>query len=351
MPKVKKRKSKFVFLALRIAVVTTAIIWAIIWLSREQRWESLKSYFAKLNPGIFVLTLIIFTFSHIIVSFRWWLLLRTQSIFIDFWAAVRLYFLGWFYNNFMPSSVGGDLIRAWYVTRHTEQKFKAVLSVFVDRAIGLASTLVITIFFYTLFVAGQGNKIKFERKKGILSAVAQYRSVILWIFLGIFAVFCMLLLHKRGRAILFRLWLFFYEKTQELTRKLIQAVIIYFSKPLTILGAFVLTICMQLMAITSFWILGRNMGIELSVKYYYVCFTLMWVIAALPISIGGAGVMEVGLVYLFTQLGGIDPESALALALCQRFIWMITSLPGAVIHLIGAHLPKDFFIDYDEPLA
>lgn len=351
MPKIENRKSKFIFLVLRIAVVAAAITWAIIWLSREQRWESLKSNFAKINPGIFVLTLIIFTFSHIIVSFRWWLLLRTQSIFISFWAAVRLYFLGWFYNNFMPSSVGGDLIRAWYVTRHTEKKFKAVLSVFVDRAIGLASTLVITVFFYTVFVAGKGNKIEFERKKGLLSTVTEYRTVIFWFFLGICIVFCVLLLHKRGRAILYKLWLLFYKKTQEFFKKLMQAVVIYFSRPLVILGAFILTVGMQLMAITSFWILGKNMGIDLSVKYYYVSFTLMWVIGALPISIGGAGVMEVGLVYLFTQLSGIDPESALAIALCQRFIWMITSLPGAVIHLIGAHLPKDFFIDYNEPLA
>ena len=351
MPKAGNKKSKYVFLFLRIAVVAAAIIWAIIWLSREQRWESLKANFAKLNPGIVVLTLIIFTFSHIIVSFRWWFLLRTQSIFIDFWAVVRLYFLGWFYNNFMPSSVGGDLIRAWYVTRHTEKKFKAVLSVFVDRAIGLGSTIVIAVFFYTVFLAGQGNKIEFERKKGILSAVAEYRSVILWIFLGMCIFFCVLLLHKQGRAILFKFWLFLYKKTREFTKKLMQAVIIYFSKPSVILGAFILTVGMQMMAITSFWILGKNMGIELSVKYYYVCFTLMWVIAALPVSIGGAGVMEVGLVYLFTQLSGIDPGSALALALCQRFMWMITSLPGAVIHLIGAHLPKDFFIDYNEPLA
>ena len=93
------------------------------------------------------------------------------------------------------------------------------------------------------------------------------------------------------------------------------------------------------------------MGIEASIKYYYVFFTLMWVVSALPVSIGGAGVMEYGLVYLFTQFAGVDPESALALALCQRIVWMITSLPGAAIHLVGAHLPKDFFIDYNEPLA
>jgi hypothetical protein len=41
-------------------------------------------------------------------------------------------------------------------------------------------------------------------------------------------------------------------------------------------------------------------------------------------------------------------EQALALALCQRFIWVLASLPGAVVHLTGAHLPRDFFIDYKQ---
>jgi len=44
-------------------------------------------------------------------------------------------------------------------------------------------------------------------------------------------------------------------------------------------------------------------------------------------------------------------QEALALALCQRFIMLFASLPGALIHMIGAHLPKDFFVDYQEPVA
>ena len=93
------------------------------------------------------------------------------------------------------------------------------------------------------------------------------------------------------------------------------------------------------------------MGIDVSVKYYYVFFTLMWVVAALPVSIGGAVVMEGGLAYLFIHFTGVEPEAALALALCQRVVWMIASIPGAFVHLVGAHLPKDFFIDYDKRIA
>ena len=197
-------------------------------------------------------------------------------------------------------------------------------------------------------MADQDKTIDLTGKSGFLSSVAEHKWLIFWGALVFGLVFCGLLLHQRTRALLRKVWSYVYVRGQKLFGKFKDATIVYCSKPLTVLGAFFLTICMQIMAITSFWILGVNMGIDASIKYYYVFFTLMWVVAALPVSIGGAVVMESGLAYLFVQFAGIEAESALALALCQRAVWMITSLPGAVIHLLGAHLPKDFFIDYGE---
>jgi uncharacterized membrane protein YbhN (UPF0104 family) len=90
------------------------------------------------------------------------------------------------------------------------------------------------------------------------------------------------------------------------------------------------------------------MGINVSVKYYYVFFTLTWVLGAVPISIGGAVVVEGALVILFTRVAGTDESAAWALALAQRVIWLLASVPGAVIHIVGAHLPKDISLDLDD---
>ena len=353
MPEAKAKKSKYIFLFLRIAVVAGGIIWAIFWLSREQRWDNLRGIFLRMNLWVFAGTIGIFTIAHIIVGLRWWLLLRAQGIFIPFWAAVRLYFLGWFYNNFMPSSVGGDLIRAWYVTRHTDKRFEAALSVFVDRAIGLSSTMIIAVFFYSVFLRGRGitDQITAGNRGGFLSSITEYRWIILGVFVIIAAVVCALLLHRRGRAVLKKVWLYVRTRGINVLRKFKDAIILYCSRPAAILVVFGLTVFMQIMVITGFWFLGTSMGIDVNVKYYYVFFTLTWVLGALPVSIGGAVVIEGSLAYMFIEFAGVEPEAALALALCQRIIWMITSLPGAVIHLIGAHLPKDFFIDYEKPIT
>jgi uncharacterized membrane protein YbhN (UPF0104 family) len=77
---------------------------------------------------------------------------------------------------------------------------------------------------------------------------------------------------------------------------------------------------------------------------------MAWVIGSIPVSIGGAVVIEGVLAYMFIHLASIQPENALALVFAQRIVWMIVSLLGAAIHLSGAHLPKDFSIDYQNSI-
>ena len=351
MTDVKAKKGRHIFLFLRIAVVSGGILWGALWISGGDRWNNLKQIFLQMNLWIFAVALAIFVFSQILVGMRWWLLLRTQSIFIGFWAAVRLHFLGLFYNNFMPGSVGGDLVRAWYVTKHSDKWFEAALSVFVDRLIGLVSTLIIALFFYSLFLRGSDLSINSGDRGGLLQSVAGYKWVFLWIIVGAAAIVCLLLLHSKTRVILAGFWSHFLKLIMKIVSRFRDAAILYCSKPLIILAAFGLTVFLQVMTITGFWFLGTDMGVDVSIKYYLVFFTLTWVLGAVPVSISGAVVVEGSLYYLFTHFAGVGKEQAMAIALCQRAIWMLTSLPGAVIHLVGAHLPKDFFIDYDKPVA
>ena len=349
-----KSKNKHIFVFLRIAVVLGGIIWAATWLCAEDRWSKLAATFLRMNVWVFAGTIGIFFAAHIVVAFRWGLLLKTQSIFIGFWPAVKLVLLGWFYNNFMPGSVGGDLIRAWYVTKHTDKRFEAALSVFVDRAIGLLSTLLIAAFCYLFFLRGRGEVITYSGGGNLLKSVAEHKSVFLSSVLVVAVILGSLMLYRPSRRILAKVRVYIWTLGVRMVKKFKDAIVIYCSSPAIILVVFALTVLLQIMVITAFWFLGVSMGIEAGVQYYYTFFSLVWVVGVVPVSIGGAVVMEGMLYYLFIRFAGVEPEAALALALCQRMVWMITSLPGAVIHLIGAHLPrvpeKDFFIDYKKSI-
>ncbi|MHC4187047.1 MAG: lysylphosphatidylglycerol synthase transmembrane domain-containing protein [Planctomycetota bacterium] len=350
MPDSKKLKCRNIFLYLRILVVAAGIAAGIIWLSAGDRWQRLGQIFTGINPLVFSLAFTFFIISTVIIGLRWWLLIRAQSIIIKPAAAVKLYFLGWFYNNFMPGSVGGDLIRAWYVTKHTNKRFEAVISVFFDRFIGLFSTLVIAVFFYTIFLAGKAQEIEFTTG-GLADFFTRYRYIIIWLIVAVAGTLTLLWLFKPTRIILKKTFIRLKQTSLNLLTRLKEAVLIYCKKPLTMLIVFALTVFVQLLTITGFWLLGLNIGIEVDITYYFVFFTLTWVLGTVPVSIAGAVVVEGMLAYMFIEFASVEAESALALALCQRIVWMLASLPGAVIHLMGAHLPKDFFVDCDKPIS
>jgi uncharacterized membrane protein YbhN (UPF0104 family) len=327
----KAGRKRHVSLIARIAVATLAILW-VLW---GQDWRELAGVFRNLSPWYFGLSLIVFATAQVIIAIRWWLLLRAQSIHVEIWAAVRLFYLGLFYNNVMPGAVGGDLLKAWYVTKHTDKRLAGALSVFVDRAVGLTGTLVIAVFTYLTFVRGRiaiGGK-----GAGWLS---HYWGVALWVAAAVGTVFAALLIHPAGRARLAGLAAQVWGKGALLLRGFKDAVVVYCSRPGTLLLALGLTLIAQSTVIAAFWLLGRDLGVEAGLRYYFVVFPVMWVVGAIPISIAGLGVTEAGTVGLFVTLSGATPEKVLALALCQRFVWVLASLPGGLVHLLGAHLPQ-----------
>jgi len=329
----KKTTTQKLFFFLRIGFVAAAIVAVTIWVSQNNRYVILGQSFAKMGPWFFAGIVGAFVVSQAILASRWWLLLRTQGIHINIWAAIRLHFLGLFYNNAMPGSVGGDLIRAWYVTKHTEKKFEAVLSIFVDRFVGLLSSLIMAGFCYFVLLRDVNLGVSPKTASGILK----------WAVVAVAVLAILVAVVPAGRKLAAKA----YQHGVTFAKKLWTAAVLYGSNPLTILATFGLTFLLQGIVITGFWLIGRQIGIEAGLKYYFVFFPLTWGLGAIPVSVGGAGVVEGGLAGLFV-LAGVGAEQALAIALCQRAVWIVAALPGAWIHWTGRHLPKEMQIEPGE---
>lgn len=321
----------------RIVVATAAILWVF----RGQDWKELASVFRRLSPGWFAFSLAVFIVAQVVVGLRWWLLLRVQSIHIPPSAAVRLYFLGLFYNNVMPGAVGGDVLKAWYVTKHTHKKVGGVLSVFADRAIGLFILILMAAASYAVFVRGQMVSSQDSRAKGSGSPLLSIQTMLLWGLAACVLVVCLVAIHPTGRRKLRAGVAKAWSRGLILAAEIRQMIVVYCSKPGQLLLTGLLTVFSQVTVILAFWVLGRNLGMEAGLRYYLVVFPVMWVVSAVPVSIAGLGVFEAGMVEMFAFLAGTPAEQALALAFCQRFIWVLASLPGGLIHLLGAHVPRE----------
>jgi len=352
MPEARVRKAKYISYLLRFIVAGGALYLAF----RGENFTEVVDVLLGLNLWIFAGAMGIYIVGQLIFVARWRLLLKAQSIKIGFWAAFRLHLLGLFYNNCLPGSIGGDLPRAWYVTKHTDKKLEAVLSVFVDRVIGLIGMLIMAFGCYWFIPeestvgAVREPPLHFTFEMNIFGRLAEYKSIFLWFGAAFAAVIIILVSNRRGRMLLERGFDAVRRHGASILGKVRQSIRIYCHKWPAIVAALLLTFCCQGVTVVAMWLLGRELGIEVHAKYYFIFFPVSWLLGAVPISVGGLGIMEGWLKMMFMRVGTMTSENALALALCQRLLFLIVSLPGAIIHLIGAHLPKDFFIDYGEPV-
>ena len=343
MSKAKSKKSRAISYILRFAVAAGALYWTF----RGQDFGKIVDQLLELNLWIFAAAMGLWLLSQLIFTARWTLLMRVQSIKIGFWTAFRLHLLGVFYNNCLPTSVGGDLIRAGYVTTHTDKKLEAAFSVFVDRIIGLTGMIIMAFSCYWFIpVSGDEQRLGISYEINVLQRLSEYRWVVLGI-LGVFVIaFAIFVLNVRGRNLLRRGVGFVREHGIAVLQKIRGAIGIYFSKKLALVCALLLTFCCQGIFIIGLWLIGCEIGIDVHIKYYFIFFPVAWLFGALPISIGAAGIWEGMLKLMFGKVApGIGEYLLLTLALCHRIIWIIGSLPGVIIHLVGAHLPSDFSVD------
>jgi len=325
-------KKKHLLHILRFAVAATALYFAF----REKPAETFRGFFS-VDIWVFTAAVILYVVAQFIFVYRWRILLWSQKIHIEFWAAIRLHFLGLFYNNCLPGSVGGDVLRAWYVTKHTDKKVEAALSVFVDRAIGLGSTVVMALGAYWLIPSGQaGGQLKLSADELNIGDKIAALWPLLAVAVGVFfAGLCVVCVSQKGRRVLFQI----RHKASAAFAKSMGAFKLYLCSPLTFVLAVILSLCCQSLAIIGFWLIGHNLGIEAQLKYYFMFYPLSWIIGVIPISVGGAGVMELGLKGMFGMVTTVTVDQGQTLGLAQRVIFLVTSLPGVAIHLAGRHLP------------
>jgi uncharacterized protein (TIRG00374 family) len=334
--KQKKVSYLSIFIRVGIAALACGLIFKTIDIAE------LAQTFKRLSVYSFLPALAVFMGALCLIGLRWWVFMRAQEIHIPLSMAIKLTYLGQFFTNFMPSSVGGDLVRAWYVSKHTDKKIQAALGVAVDRLIGLISIFILAISSYLIFMRGRVDIFHVIRKEGggigeFLNKVDFSGTHVLLvgvIFMGSMFVVSGVFDLKRFFRRLYGHTISFLHHTKEV-------LLVYVKCPLILVFGLGITIFSQSMVIVCFWLIGRDLDMPTQIQFYFIFFPMMWVIGSLPLSIAGIGILEGGLVLLFVQFAGAEQEAAIALAFCQRFIWVLASLPGMVVHLAGAHRKTD----------
>src|SRR5213083_1893451 len=126
----------------QIAVTVGMLIWVFHDPNQRAKMaEALRTAdYRWVGAGIFAYVLV-----EVFAAFRWQILLRVQKIRLSFPRVAGLFFIGMFYNQFLPGGTGGDIIKSYLLLKETpDKKAGALLAVVFDRFIGLVALVAIT---------------------------------------------------------------------------------------------------------------------------------------------------------------------------------------------------------------
>jgi uncharacterized membrane protein YbhN (UPF0104 family) len=292
------------------------------WLAWRADWRQIGESFSHIRLGVWFLALGMYILAQVLSAFRWQVFARSFGFGQSLAHFVRLYFIGTFFNLFLPTSVGGDVARAWYLNSGSGRKMAAAISVFVDRLSGVLMLLGLALV----------------ASAACMMAVPPWVTASVWASAGA-TVLGLLVLPALGRFL----------ARFDRVRRLVEATQHLARRPRLILGTSVLSIVIQAANVIILWILGLAIAVPVPPAYYWIIVPMVSLLTLLPISVNGMGVREGGMVLFLAPLG-VSEAAAVSLAFLWFSVFTAASLLGAAIYLFGS-LPRLEERAYDEPVG
>lgn len=292
------------------AIITISLI---AWLFQRVDLRPFIDRFARIDLALAFAAIAMMMVQLLLTGWRWWLVGCAIGAPLARPIAFRLTLIGQFFNQTLPSAIGGDAIRAWFATREGIPLAKAIGSVFADRIIAMVMLVAIVAATLPLFFA----RITDSAPRLGIGVLVGGTAVGVAIFLG---------LGERVAALLQR---------HRLTRPLahlvndVRAVLVGPTYPLSIGVA---SIVVHLGVIVSAWLAARALSLDVTLIDCLLLIPPIVVLTMLPISIAGWGVRESATVVGFGFLG-VSASDALALSVAFGLVQIAVGLPGGAVWL------------------
>jgi uncharacterized protein (TIRG00374 family) len=252
----------------------------------------------------------------LISSWRWRLLLDAQGIAVPFTRLANSFLVATFFNNFLPSNIGGDVIRIRDTARDTRSKTIATTVVLLDRVIGLLGLV---------FVAAGGATIAARRSEAIGP-------------IGIAVTAPVVLMPQRVTRLLRPLNALHQEWVAARIEALTATLTRFRAAPRALVGCFVGAIFVQATIVAFYVAIAWALRIPVPVAHLAILIPISFIVQMAPVSVNGFGVRETTFGLYFSKLG-LPLESALALSFVGAVLIMLFSVSGAVAYLTRAREP------------
>lgn len=274
--------------------------------------------------GIWLLAAIgIQLLGKLIWSVRWSALLHAFGQQVPLWRLMRAIYIGQFFNNFLPTSIGGDLYRGYWILDRSEEYQRSMFIIFLERFIGMVTMGYIALPALALLLLMSGQRVEGEILAIALLLIALCASVAA-LHPSIFRIV---------DRTLNRLSISWFASTR---MKILQALVSLQQAGKDGIWIYASSIAVQFVGIGFYFALGNAIGLELVPWHYLVLVPLVTAATMLPISVNGMGVREGSLILITRALGvDISLDEALALGLLASLFIPLISLIGGWFYIRG----------------
>jgi uncharacterized protein (TIRG00374 family) len=305
-----KRKA---LLAIKLAVS----IGLILILIRQVSVADFLDGFKQANIPLFGIALALSAVAILIRSYKWQLLLRVQGANLPLRTIQAITYMSMFFNNFFLGSIGGDAFRVYKTLNYSRTKSGSISSVLVERATGVWAT-VLFLLCSSIAVLFTGDSIILPRQ------LFQLIGICLAILILVFAGF-MLVLRFRHLNMLDK-----FPNLATRVKGFVVTIQLYRIHIVTLVSAVVLSL---LYLVTNsvgmyYYALAANVTVNFIHLIFIVTFAA--IIIMIPISINGIGLQE-GAIFVYLERVGVDPSSALLVAILPRIGLLLFALLGGLL--------------------
>lgn len=290
-------------------------------------FDAINNHLRTANPLLLILATSLLFSLVIPQSMRWWNIIKVSETPITFRAATGITLVGWFFNQVLPSSVGGDAFRVWYACRYGVSLSTATQSVVYDR---ISALIAVTLL---LLLSTPWLRLFFLSNEPIISIL---------IFVSILVMGCLFLM-TADKTVSFLFPARLRHHIEELSRT---ARVVFLSR--TGIKVISLSLLIHIFVACVVWLLALSMQIPLDLVHALLLMPVILFITAVPISIAGWGLREGAMVFVFGMVG-MSADSAFSLSVAFGLTMMITGLPGGLVWWLMHHeLPQER--DKQQPL-
>lgn len=322
------RPWKAALIGLKIALSVLLFAYVVQKVSPGSLWRTLR----PADPWLLAVAAGLFLLSNLVGSWLWGRLLRAQGVPIPYAKAAAYYFVGLFFNNFLPSNIGGDIARISDASKYAEHVSPVFSATLMDRLLGV---LAITLLTVVTSVAVLDRLHLYAIYWVMLAAF----GVAVLVFASIFNRTALALLERPFRALGAR-------GIEQSIARIMDDLHGYRNQVGTLAVAFSASLLVQVSRILVHYIVGLAIGVRIAVSYYFLFVPVLAALISLPISLNGLGVREGASVILF-HMAGLTRQQSFAVPFLTYVLSVLLSLLGGLIFVsrpprraLGRHLER-----------